>query len=237
MSVRDNRGLRFAIAFLLVALHTAALGAIARLARRQVSAKVVRSTSPAATYAIGFLAAFWFFERLTRFWTRAAMRFTGGTKMTSALKLGLFAVVAAIATLSASPATADVKPWDQAGVTAIAQKLVPASDAFWQAMRRQPGDTVGSGDAGANVDLQSKSRTLTEMTQGLAGQLAKGKGHHETLDMYKSMKELVDDITNDAMFDSLDAPTNTAWTNFANLLKQIAPYYDARAPGDMSDMK
>ena len=157
--------------------------------------------------------------------------------MTSALKLGLFAVVAAIATLSASPATADVKPWDQAGVTAIAQKLVPASDAFWQAMRRQPGDTVGSGDAGANVDLQSKSRTLTEMTQGLAGQLAKGKGHHETLDMYKSMKGLVDDITNDAMFDSLDAPTNTAWTNFANLLKQIAPYYDARAPGDMSDMK
>ena len=153
--------------------------------------------------------------------------------MTSALKLGLFGVVAAIAALSASPASADVKPWDQAGVTAIAQKLVPASEAFWQAMRRQPGDMEGSGVAQANVDLQTKSRTLTEMTQGLAGHLAKGEGYDKTLDMYRSMKELVDDITNDEMFDSLDKPTNTAWTNFATVLKQIAPYYAPKAAGDM----
>ena len=153
--------------------------------------------------------------------------------MTSALKLGLFGVVAAIAALSASPATADLKPWDQAGVTAIAQKLVPASDAFWQAMRRQPGDTVGSGEAGANVDLQSKARTLNEMAQGLAGHLAKGHGYDKTLDMYKSMKELVDDILTDEMFDSMVKPAADAWANFYGLMKQIAPYYDPKAPGDM----
>lgn len=152
--------------------------------------------------------------------------------MTSALKIGLFGVVAAIAALSASPATADLKAWDQAGVTAIAQKLVPASDAFWQAMRGQPGDTIGSGEAGANADLQSKARTLTEMTQGLAGQLAKGHGYDKTLDMYKSMKELVDDILTDEMFDSMVKPTADAWANFHGLMKQIAPYYDPKAPGD-----
>jgi len=71
---------------------------------------VVRRARSSATNAIGTLAGFWFFDRLLRFSTRAAMRFTGGTKMTSALKFGLFAVVAAIATLAASPATADLKP-------------------------------------------------------------------------------------------------------------------------------
>jgi len=153
--------------------------------------------------------------------------------MTSALKLGLFGVVAAIAALSANPASADVKPWDQAGVTAIAQKLVPASEAFWQAMRRQPGDMEGSGVAQANVDLQTKSRTLTEMTQGLAGHLAKGDGFDKTVDMYKSMKELVDDILNAEEFDSMVAPTTTAWGNFMAVMTQIAPYYDPKGASDI----
>lgn len=155
--------------------------------------------------------------------------------MTSALKLGLFGLVAGIvacATPSSSTA-ADLKKWDQATVSGLAQKLVPTSEAFWQEMRRQAGDTVGSGESGANVSLQSKSRTLTEMTQGLAGHLAKGQGYDKTVDMYKSMKELVDDILNDEMFDNLIKPSADAWAGFYGSMKQLAPYYDPKAPGDM----
>ena len=155
--------------------------------------------------------------------------------MTSALKFGLFSLVAGIvvcATPSSSIA-AGQKPWDQATVTGLAQKLVPTSEAFWQAMRRNGGDTVGSGDAGDNTSLQSKSRTLTEVTQGLAGHLAKGDGYDKTVDMYKSMKELVDDILNAEEFDSMVAPTTAAWTNFFNAMKQLAPYYDPKGASDI----
>ena len=154
--------------------------------------------------------------------------------MTSALKLGLFGLIAGIvACATPSPSTAGLKPWDQASVTSLAQKLVPTSEAFWQAMRRQPGDTVGSGDAGDNTSLQSKSRTLTEMTQGLAAHLAKGDGFDATVDMYKSMKELVDDILNAEEFDDMIAPTTTAWGNFMAVMKQIAPYYDPKGASDI----
>jgi hypothetical protein len=155
--------------------------------------------------------------------------------MTSALKLGLFSLVAGIvvcATPSSSSA-ADLEKWDQATVTGLAQKLVPTSEAFWQAMRRQPGDMAGSGDSGDNASLQSKSRTLTEMTQGLAGHLAKGDGFDKTVDMYKSMKELVDDILNAEEFDSMIAPTTTAWGNFMAVMKQLAPYYDPKGASDI----
>ncbi len=154
--------------------------------------------------------------------------------MTSALKLGLVGLAIGIAACATpNPSTAGLKPWDQATVTALAQKLVPTSEAFWTAMRQQPGDVVGSGDAGENVSLQSMSRTLTEMTQGLAGHLAKGEGLDKTVDMYKTMKELVDDILNHEEFDEMILPTNNAWANFFAVMKQIAPYYDPKGASDI----
>lgn len=154
--------------------------------------------------------------------------------MTSALKLGLIGlVVGLVACATPTPSTAGLKPWDQATVTSLAQKLVPTSEAFWQAMRRQPGDTVGSGEANANVGLQSMSRTLTEMTQGLAGHLAKGDGFEKTVDMYKTMKELVDDILNAEEFDDMIEPSKTAWGNFMAVMTQIAPYYDPKGASDI----
>lgn len=45
------------------------LGAFALVRRIEFPATVVRRALPAATYAIGTLAAFWFFDRLLRFWT------------------------------------------------------------------------------------------------------------------------------------------------------------------------
>ncbi len=154
--------------------------------------------------------------------------------MTSALKIGLISLIAGIvACATPTPSTAGLKPWDQATVTSLAQKLVPTSEAFWQAMRRQPGDTVGSGDAGDNTSLQSMSRTLNEMTQGLAAHLAKGDGFDKTLDMYKSMKEMVDSILNHEEFDSMIQPTTDSWTKFFAVMKQIAPYYDPKGASDI----
>ena len=70
---------------------------------------------------------------------------------------------------------------------------------------------------------------LHEQSRALAAHLAKGKGHDETRNMYRSLKEIVDDTEVQARRTELDEPTLDAWAKVADLLRQIAPYYDPKA--------
>lgn len=149
--------------------------------------------------------------------------------MTVSPKLGLLGLAAFVTTLSASPATAELATWDQARVTKVAQELAAASDAWQQAVRRQPGEQIGSGAAQQEFGLVQKAQLLKEQSQALAGHLAKGKGHDETRNYYRSLKEVVDDIEVQAQQAELDEPTMDAWAKVADLLRQIAPYYDPKA--------
>jgi hypothetical protein len=136
-----------------------------------------------------------------------------------------FAVIVACAT---APDTAPAQTaWDQAKVTAIAQELKVAGDGWWQALRHEGDDQdfVGSGDSQVYDDMLRESRTLFEQSEGLAGNLAGGKGRAETLDMYKSIKEIVDDMIVDEERAFLEAPTIAAWKKYSDLFKQITPYY------------
>jgi hypothetical protein len=136
-----------------------------------------------------------------------------------------FAVIVACAT---APDTAPAQTaWDQAKVTGIAQQLSTAGDAWWQAVRDEGDDQdfVGSGDSQIYDEMQRESRALFEQSQGLAGNLAGGKGRAETLDMYKSLKEIVDDMKEDQERTFLEDPTIAAWKKYSDLFKQITPYY------------
>lgn len=126
--------------------------------------------------------------------------------------------------LPAAGARADLAKWDQARVTEIAQQLAQASDAWWSATMEPP-----RGRAEENYDLQTNARMLVERTRGLADDLAKGKGHDETLNAYRSLREIVDDTEEVAQRAMLDAPIMDAWTKVADLMRQIAPYYDPKA--------
>jgi len=44
--------------------------------------------------------------------------------------------------------------------------------------------------------------------------------------MYKSMKEIVDDMKVDQSLTFLEDPTIVAWNNFAGVFKQLTPYYE-----------
>ncbi len=134
----------------------------------------------------------------------------------------------AAACLSA-PATAELASWDQARVTGIAQQLAAACDGFDQAVQRQPGGTLGSGSAGEVFGMQDESRMLREQSLALADHLKAGKGHDETRNEYRSLKEVVDDIAEEAQRSPLDEPTMDAWAKITDLLRQIAPYYDPKA--------
>lgn len=136
-----------------------------------------------------------------------------------------FAVIVACAT---SPDTAPAQTaWDQAKVTGIAKELSLAGDAWWQALRDEGDDQdfVGSGDSEIYDSMLRESRTLFEQSEGLAGNLAGGKGRAETLDMYKSIKEIVDDMLEDEERTFLEDPTIAAWKKYADLFAQLKPYY------------
>ena len=138
-------------------------------------------------------------------------------------------VVAIAACASAPPAASQSATWDQAKATGIAKQLAAAGNAYWQSLRDQPeSDTLGSGDAPDFDTMLRKSRVIFEQSEGLAGNLSGGKGQSETRDMYRSLKEVSDDMAVDVQRAELDQPAQDAWTKFAGLMDQLAPYYGTR---------
>jgi hypothetical protein len=136
---------------------------------------------------------------------------------------------AAFAALVASPVAAELAKWDQAQVTAIAQDLAKAGEGWEQATRRLPGETLGSGSAQEDFDMVQQGRVIREQSGTLAKHVASGKGQADTLDLYKSLKEVVDDTEEAAQRAELDEPTMDAWAKVADAMRRIAPYYDAKA--------
>jgi hypothetical protein len=130
----------------------------------------------------------------------------------------------------ALPALADLAAWDQARATGIAKQLADATDAFEQAVRKEPGlGDVGSGSAESGFGVGQKARVLKEQSRMLAGHLEKGKGHDDTKNAWRGLKEVADDVTEDAQKNELSEPTLDAWAKVADLMRQLAPYYDAKA--------
>lgn len=154
--------------------------------------------------------------------------------MTRISRLGFFAFAVAFGVLCTTSALAELAKWDAARVTSIAQKLAASCDAWEQAVRRQPGASVGSGDAREEGGLLQSARVLKEQSGALAAHLAEGKGYDETHDLYRTLKEVVDDTEDDGRRAALDAPTLAAWAKVTDELRQIAPYYDPNASAGKS---
>jgi hypothetical protein len=137
--------------------------------------------------------------------------------------------------LLAVAAEAELADWDQARVTGIAEQLAQACAKWQTSIQGQPDSgVVGSGVANTDLRLVEKAQALWAQSQALAGHLKKGAGRDETTDLYKSLKELVDDTEVRAQESELDEPTMDAWSSVADLMRQIAPYYDPKADTDPS---
>jgi len=144
-------------------------------------------------------------------------------------KLPLTVFFVWIAAICAPPAGAELAAWDQARVGEIAQQLAKACDAWQLALRQQPAAQIGSGAAFDEFGLGQKNQVLHEQTGALAAELAKGGGYEQTRGLYRAIRELVDDIETQAQQMELDEPTKDAWARVADLMRQIAPYYDPSA--------
>lgn len=145
-------------------------------------------------------------------------------------RLGLLGLAVFVSALFAPSAGAELAPWDQGRVTAIAQQLPAACEAWLQALRDQPDSGfIGSGDAESGTGLVQKAQMLQEQSTALAGHLAAGQGYDKTRDLYRSLEELIDDTEVQAQRAELDQPALAAWAKIADLQRQIAPYYDPKA--------
>lgn len=141
----------------------------------------------------------------------------------------LLALAAGSALVLAKPATAELAAWDQARVTGIAKQLADAAEDWEQAVREQPGGEIGSGDAQEEFGIGMKARVIRENADALAGHLAKGDGYDKTHNLYRNMKEVIDDTEVLGQRAELDEPTMDAWSKLVDLQRQIAPYYDPKA--------
>jgi hypothetical protein len=150
--------------------------------------------------------------------------------MTLVRKLWAIGFVAVIAAFASAPASAQPAPWDQAKVTALAKDLSAAANAWWLALRDEGDDQdfVGSGDSQDYDQMTRESRALTEASEGLVGNLSAGKGRADTLDMYKSMKEVMDDLAVDKQRAFLEDPTIAAGKKLKSTFQQLTPYYEAK---------
>ena len=150
--------------------------------------------------------------------------------MSTARSLRRALLAAFVVPVAALPALADLAAWDQARVTSLAKQLADSSDAFEQAIRKEPGlGQVGSGSAEMGFGVGQKARVLKEQSLTLAGHLETGKGHDETKNAWRGLKEIADDVAEDAQRSELSEPALDAWAKVADLMRQLAPYYDAKA--------
>jgi hypothetical protein len=138
--------------------------------------------------------------------------------------LGL-AVALGCATGSSTPA-AGLTPWNQARATEIARQLSTAADAWQLAVRRENDDRLGSGSAEEGFKLTQKAQVVSEQARSLAGHLEAGEGREQTLDPFRSLKEVMDDAQQDQERSELDQSTIAAWAKLTGLLHQIKPYYE-----------
>jgi hypothetical protein len=115
-------------------------------------------------------------------------------------------------------------------VTRIAENLADAAnDVYRSIVRKRTGAQVGSGQASSFLRLKDRTRLARNETRHLARQLQEGKGRDETLPVYERLMTLVRDIREDARRMFIEEPTLDKIGAAGDLLRQIAPYYDANA--------
>ena len=141
---------------------------------------------------------------------------------TSALSL-------ALAFSLAAPAAAELTAWDQAKVAALAKQLNQAADDLYSTFYKQPPPTGASGQANDYRKLKQTMRRIQSEARELDSELAKGKGHEDTVDIYENLMGLVRDarVSSQRVFTTKDVQDKTSVMR--QLLNQIAPYYDPDA--------
>ena len=129
----------------------------------------------------------------------------------------------------ASPTHAELTPWDQAKVSALAKQLNQAANDLYTTFYKQPPPQAGGGQGNDYRRLKQTMRRIQAEARELEGALAKGEGREDTFDIYENLMQLVRDAREDVrrVFTTKDVQDRA--TAMRQLLNQISPYYDPDA--------
>jgi hypothetical protein len=138
-------------------------------------------------------------------------------------RLLVAAVLAALA-LAPRAALAELEPWDQERVTALAQALHVAVKDVRQAVRREPVEGIG-GPRKAKEQLLETLRVLEMSANQLAKNLGEGGGQAETLPIAQKIRTLVRDARMYASRFMTTAAMQERIGPAQRALNDLGPYY------------
>jgi hypothetical protein len=123
-------------------------------------------------------------------------------------------------------ARADLTPWDQQKVTALADQLVSATNALYNTFYKQPVPTLGSAQSRGYQRLKQDVKRIKSEARQLAGDLRKGKGREATTRGFQDLMVSVRDAREEArsVFTGADVAEKAAAARA--VLEQLGPYYD-----------
>lgn len=136
----------------------------------------------------------------------------------------------------ATSALAQVAPWDQKAVTAIAVKLERAMRDLNHTVRRNPDATVGSPQRRAQFQARESVSQLVSTSQRLASQLKAGDDLDATLPTFRRLLMLRRDAERAGRRANIPAPTLERVVSAQALIDELMPFYgQAAADEDAAD--
>ena len=137
--------------------------------------------------------------------------------------------LALLLSMLASSAFAQVTPWDQKAVTAIAVKLEAAVRDLKLTVRRNPQAPVGSSQRRAQFQARESLRLLVSTSQRLASQLRAGEDLDATLPSFRRLQMLRRDAERAGRRANIPGPTLERVVSTQALIDQLMPFYGQAA--------
>jgi hypothetical protein len=147
--------------------------------------------------------------------------------MRSPLGLAL-ALVLALSSFAAE-ARAELAPWDQARVNALAQQLADKTRELYDAIYRQPQPVAGT-QRKDYFKLKREVRHLKNEARDFAGDVASGAGREETEPGFEALMSSARWAAQEARSVFTVKQVNDLAAEARGLLNELAAYYDPDAP-------
>ncbi|HME72807.1 MAG TPA: hypothetical protein VKM54_23505 [Myxococcota bacterium] len=141
----------------------------------------------------------------------------------------ILALAAALAVgFSTTGAKAEPAKWDQKRVTSIAQQLAVAVGELRESVRKQP---PVSNPPQRKIRYQALDdlSTWKQVCDSFARSLKAGKGREETYPTYRRIQTIQRDLEEHGRRADVKLDTLNSYAKAADLLRQIAPYYEEEA--------
>lgn len=132
--------------------------------------------------------------------------------------------------LAATSASAELTPWNQEQVTAIAGELHEKTRDLRDTLRRQPAPTLGQPGKRAFFRLRDELGSIDSSARRLHSALAAGEGRDETFPTYRRMILSVRNAARELRRMDLGEPANGRIQAAADVLRRLRPYFEEEPP-------